>query len=346
MKPVKVAQIGAYHDHAVPAFRSLLKQKDVFDFIGFAEVPSPAPNPILSPANAAECAQVPQYTIEELLAMDDLEAVVIECEEEKATAVALPFAKKGVAVYMDKPGSQNIALFEELISVVQEKNLPFQMGYMYRYNPSVLHLHELIRRGELGEIFSVEAHMDCFHKPGKRQWLDKHKGGMMYFLGCHLIDAIYRIQGEPEEVIPMNMSTGIDGVTAEDYGFCVLRYKNGVSFAKTCACEVNGFLRRQLVVTGTKGTYVIEPWEALKDGAQYSPSRFAPLTDHVHSWGKDASVPLDFGPYDRYDAMMRDFAEIVRGKENPYTPEYELNLFKLVMKCCGYTEPAASAKED
>lgn len=338
MKPVKIAQIGSSHDHAIAAFRSLIKQKDIFDFIGFAEVPSPAPNPAVSASITEEYAQVPRFTIEELLQMDDLEAVVVECEEESATAAALPFAEKGIAVYMDKPGSQKIALFEKFISVVREKNLPFQMGYMYRFNPSVLHLMKLIEEGELGEIFSVEAHMDCWHTPEKRQWLKKHKGGMMYFLGCHLIDIIYRIQGEPEEVIPLNISTGLDGVTAEDYGFCALRYKNGISFAKTCAAEVNGYLRRQLVVTGSKGSYEIRPWEAPGEGGQISPSTFAPLTDKVRSWGYNAAEKLDFPPCDRYDSMMRSFAEIVRGKENPYTPDYELKLLHLVMKCCGYTE--------
>ncbi len=338
MKPVKVAQIGSAHDHSPAAFNSLLKQKDVFAFIGFADVPSPAPNPVFSPAHSELFRKVPQYTIDELLNMDDLEAVVIECEEESATAAALPFAEKGIAVYMDKPGSQNIALFEKLISVLKEKSVPFATGYMYRYNPSIIHLMEMIRRGELGEIFSVEAHMDCWHTPEKRQWLKKHKGGMMYFLGCHLIDMILQIQGVPEEIIPMNMPTGLDGVTAEDYGFCVMKYKNGVSFAKTCACEVGGYLRRQLVVTGSKGTYEIRPWEAPCEGGQHTPTRWTPLSDKVRAWGTDASQPLDFGAYDRYDAMMRSFAEIVRGKENPYSYDYELTLFKTIMKCCGYEE--------
>ena len=146
------------------------------------------------------------------------------------------------------------------------------------------------------------------------------------------------IMGEPEEIIPMNMSTGFDGVTAEDYGFCVLKYKNGISFAKTCAFEVGGFLRRQLVVAGSKGTYEIRPWELHGEGGQRSPASFSPLTDKVSAWGTDVSEKLDFPPCDRYDNMMKAFAEIVRGAENPYTPDYELKLFKLVMKCCGYSE--------
>ena len=41
-------------------------------------------------------------------------------------------------------------------------------------------------------------------------------------------------------------------------------------------------------------------------------------------------------PYDRYDDMMSSFASMVRGEtENPYTPDYELELYKTVLKACG-----------
>jgi hypothetical protein len=40
--------------------------------------------------------------------------------------------------------------------------------------------------------------------------------------------------------------------------------------------------------------------------------------------------------YDRYDDMMRSFAEMVRGeKENPWTYDYELKLYKTLLKACG-----------
>jgi hypothetical protein len=34
--------------------------------------------------------------------------------------------------------------------------------------------------------------------------------------------------------------------------------------------------------------------------------------------------------------MLFAFAEMVRGeRENPYTTEYELELFKVILRCCG-----------
>ena len=41
-------------------------------------------------------------------------------------------------------------------------------------------------------------------------------------------------------------------------------------------------------------------------------------------------------PFDRYDEMMRTFAQIVRGERvNEFDYDYERQLFHLVMRCCG-----------
>lgn len=100
-------------------------------------------------------------------------------------------------MHMDKPGSASDADFDRLMDLVEEKQLPFQTGYMYRYNPAVVQVMEDYRAGRLGEIYSVEAQMNCLHTVEKRNWLGNYPGGMLYFLGCHLIDLIYAIQGEP-----------------------------------------------------------------------------------------------------------------------------------------------------
>jgi hypothetical protein len=40
--------------------------------------------------------------------------------------------------------------------------------------------------------------------------------------------------------------------------------------------------------------------------------------------------------FQRYEAMLLAFAAMVRGEcENPNTPEYELALFRTILRCCG-----------
>ena len=52
--------------------------------------------------------------------------------------------------------------------------------------------------------------------------------------------------------------------------------------------------------------------------------------------GKTACEHSQSEPYQRYEAMLLAFARMVRGEqENPYTLEYELALFRTLLKCCG-----------
>ena len=110
----------------------------------------------------------------------------------------------------------------------------------------------------------------------------------------------------------------------------VLKYENGVSFAKTSAVEYGGFLRRQLVISGEKGTIEINPLETCTSGGQYT-VLCESYDNGWHTPRKEEKSEL----YDRYDDMMRNFAEMVRGKENPYSYDYELGLYKLILKSCG-----------
>lgn len=273
------------------------------------------------------------------LSLPDLDAAVIETRELDLTEYAAMAIEKGLPIHMDKPGGLSHAEYTRLLRTAKEKGILLHTGYMYRYNPAVLALYGMIEKGELGEIYSVEAHMDCWHGPKKRQWLEQFPGGMMFFLGCHLIDLIYRIQGEPEEVLPMNMPTGLDGVTAQDYGMAVLKYKNGVSFAKTCAAELGGFSRRQLVVCGSKATVELKPFERkMEDGSQTTDMRIITREDVARDGWVAQGSTVTLSAF-RYDDMMRAFAAMVRGERtNPYSYDYEEKLHALVQRACGFTD--------
>ena len=272
----------------------------------------------------------PEMTVEEILSDPTIEAVAVETEEVYLTKYARMVAEAGKHLHMEKPGGTALADFEALIACLKQKGLVFSTGYMYRFNPMLNEVIDRVKGGELGKIYSVEAHMDCCHPKEVREWLSAFPDGMMFFLGCHLIDIIYRIQGEPSEVLPLSASTGIDGVRSKDLGMAVFKYPNGVSFAKTSAAEYGGFMRRQLVICGERGTIEVRPLEAYTAGGLYTEMKEC----HEASWAAEGE-PRRSKVYDRYDSMMRNFAEMIRGKENPYSYDYELALYKLVLRACG-----------
>lgn len=331
MKRIRTVQIGIGHDHALNTFLSTEKQSDIFDFVGVVVLDGEEEK---WGQIADRCGGVPRLSLEEALAIEDLDAVTVECEDIDLTKYARIFAERGVHIHMDKPGGIGLSEYEEMLSLMKKKGLVFQTGYMYRYNPTVAKMLKKARDGEFGEIYAVEAHMDCCHPKEKRQWLGTYPGGMMYYLGCHLIDLIVWLAGVPEEVSAFNMPTGFDGVQACDYGMAVLKYKNGVSFAKTCAAEPGGFMRRQLVICGSRETCEIKPLEEFIEGSTDQLTRLVERTAEG-GWGTQFPEQCS-APYDRYDAMMRAFAEYINGeRENPYSYEYEARLHRIILATCG-----------
>ena len=330
MRKVKIAQIGtSLNSHGNQIWNSITKQKDIFEVVGYA---LPEGEREKFPRNMAAFEGYREMTVEEILADPEIEAVTVETEEVYLTKYALMAAEAGKQIHQEKPGGISLADFEKLIKTVREKNLVFHLGYMYRYNPFVAETIGKAKDGTLGDIFTVEAQMNGAHPVVSRQWLENFPGGMMFFLGCHLIDLIVQIMGEPKNVVPYNRTTGKGGITSCDLGMAVLEYDKGIAFAKTSANELGGFIRRNLIVSGTQGSIVLQPLENPVPGGQNTIMR-----EHLDPKKfSTAEASRACEPFDRYDGMMAAFASYVRGdKENPYTYDYELMLYKTVLRACG-----------
>ena len=85
-------------------------------------------------------------------------------------------------------------------------------------------------------------------------------------------------------------------------------------------------------VTGTKKTVELKPFETLvPEGGQVT-DRVEYLTEEWFEKGVASQTPV----FDRYEDMMRAFAQMAAGeKENPYTYDYELELYRTILKSCG-----------
>lgn len=330
MRKIKIAQIGtSLCSHGTDIWDYINSQKNIFDVVGYA-LPENEREKCPSRLNTFDAER--EISVEEILNNPEIEAVVIETEEMYLTKYALMAARAGKHIHMEKPGSQSLSDFEELIETVRKNGTVFHTGYMYRYNPAVIQTLEQIKNGELGEIISVDTAMSCTHPIEMRKHVGNFKGGMLFFLGCHLIDLIYTIKGMPEKIIPLSRASGIEGLDVEDFGVAVFEYKNGVSVAATNDIEYGGFPCRHLRVVGSKKTVEIKPLEMFIEGNAMTSTK----TDYSSSSWVDRGTTTEFGLFDRYSTMMNSFAAIVRGeKTNPYTLDYELELFKLILKACG-----------
>ena len=332
MKKIRVIQIGTSHAHALGALGTLRELDSVFELAAVAEPDASAREKL---ANHPAFSGLHICDVEEALSLPDLDAAVIEVAEKDLCHYAKLAAERGLHIQMDKPGGENYTEFAQMIDLLREKNLVFQPGYMYRFNPAVQKALELVHSGELGDIFSVEAQMSIDMGDHRDPLLSKFQGGMMYFLGCHLVDLLYQISGTPQQVFPFLRS--LRGASS-DFGMAVYTYEKGVSFLKTCGAELNGFLRRQLVITGTLGTVEIKPLELFQiEDPQYLETslRLTLKKDHPHA-NFDGAKCFTFPRYRRYDAMFLHFARMIQGLAKPICSyEQELELFGLVLESSG-----------
>ena len=340
MKRIKIAQIGVGHDHAGQMFNTLRNMSDVFDVVGYAIPEDDVTDnewELVHLENQSRMYQgARQYTVEEILSMPDLDAVAIETFDLLLVKYAKMAAERGLNVHMDKAPGESAEEYESLLSIIKQKKLAFSIGYMYRFNPFVKQIFQMNKNGEFGKIHSVDAEMSCFFVKGKRDWLCNFQGGMMQYLGCHLIDLVVRLIGVPEEIIPTNVSTRYQGTQGKDCSLAVLRYPNGVSTVKSEMGDYGGFFRRHIVVNGEKQTVQISPIETNGVSAKFkNPNTSIMKTYKIDSWGdKGESVTSEV--FDRYEELLLTFAKMIRG-EKGYTVDLETEaiVHRCLLAACG-----------
>ena len=335
MKPIKVVQFGTWkYTHAEHTMQTMRSLPQYYNVAGFCE----AHPERLESARKRPCYQgLKIFTPEEILADDTIDAVIVESAEVEQAEDSLRFLKAGFHVHSDKPCGSSDEVLSEVLKTVSERKLVFQSGYMYRYNPAIVRALEIVKSGKLGELISVEAQMSqCYHGE-MRRWLGDIPGGMMFYLGCHLVDLMELFMGEPEEVLTLSMDSGLES-SGLDSGLAMLRYRHGWSMIKTVANEVSGDARRQFVISGTKGTIEIKPLENPVElpGVVSANKISMSVTTSGHPTAfNDRPEVISFPPYGRYDAMMIDFAKTVAGeKENNFDYERELRVHKLLTRIC------------
>ena len=327
---IKIGQIGIAHNHGAEKMRTVRKFPKLFEVVGFAEE---SEEWIEKRGNLEAYQGLKRLSVDEIIEQSD--AILIETDVWNLTEVAQKCIDAGKHIHMDKPASGTLVEYKHLLDTAKEKNLIVQLGYMYRYNPAIQKCFEMLREGKLGEIYSINAEMSTFHTPNYKRWLSGFNGGIMYILGSHFVDLIVYLFGKPQNITSFLKHTGLDGIDVADNNLTVLEYEKMLARIFISSVEVNGFGRRQFVVSGSKGTVNICPMEK-PVRMTYSDTEIA---DVIYE-DRKVIVPLEDNSRDgRYDEMMRDFYEYIKGtKKNPFTYEHEYMVQEVLNEVIGGVE--------
>ncbi|MBE6546152.1 MAG: Gfo/Idh/MocA family oxidoreductase [Ruminococcaceae bacterium] len=327
MKKLKIGQIGIGHNHGEAKMKAVRKFPELFCVIGYAEENE---RWIEKRGDLKGYEGLPRLSVEQIIEQSD--AVLIESDVWDLTKYARMCVDAGKHVHLDKPASGTLEEYKAVLDTAKAKRLVVQLAYMYRYNPAVLQCLAHIKNGDLGEIYSINAEMSTFHSAEYKRWLTNFGGGIMYILGSHLVDLVVYMLGEPQRITSFLKHTGLDGIDLADNNLAVLEYDKALARIFVSSVEVNGFGRRQLVVSGSKGTVNICPLER-PISMTYSDTSIA---DKTYEDRKKSYLFEDHTADGRYDTMMQDFYAYIQGtKKNPFTYEHDYLVQKVLNEIVG-----------
>jgi hypothetical protein len=96
--------------------------------------------------------------LNELLAREDIDAVLIATGPNWHALASITAAKAGKDVYCEKPCTKNIAQSIELAATFRRTARVFQAGTQRRSLPNFMFVVDLARRGKLGRLHTLHAH--------------------------------------------------------------------------------------------------------------------------------------------------------------------------------------------
>ena len=133
--------------------------------------------------------------------MDQADAFLLSIPHDLHHSIGMTCLRAGKHVLMEKPLANTEAECLELIETAEAAGLTLMVGYILRYNDLVIKMHDLIQDGTIGEVFHVGLWTEQLTMADTRPWLGDHKrlgGGQLFSHGCHYIDLLLWMLGEPE----------------------------------------------------------------------------------------------------------------------------------------------------
>lgn len=141
-------------------------------------------------------------SIVELLAIPDLNFVVIATRHDSLHSIATSALNAGKNVFIEKPGAINHLEFEKVCKLARRNKLKMHVGYNHRHHPAIKKAYEIFNEGIIGEVMFLRGRYGHGGRVGyEKEWrADKSKsgGGELIDQGTHLIDLSFGFLGKLE----------------------------------------------------------------------------------------------------------------------------------------------------
>ena len=245
-------------------------------------------------------------SFEEMLADDDLQAVVIATPVPTHHPLAKQALEAGKHVFVEKPPAMRAAEMEELVGLAEERGLVLMPGHLLLYHPGVQKLKELVDSGQLGDVLCVY---------GNRQNLGiiRTNENALWSLGVHDLSVILYLIGEqPSQAIANGNAFLNAGV--EDVVFCYLQFPSG-KIAHMHLSWLDPHKMRKITVVGRDKMVVFDDMELERKVTVYEKAPWEPAGTYGEWRTRTGDIFSPKIPNDEPLRLeMQHFLDLVEGR--------------------------------
>jgi predicted dehydrogenase len=150
---------------------------------------------------------------------------------------------RGVAVFCQKPLGRTAAEAQAVIDAARQADRLIGVDFSYRYTQGMQRIAEIVRAGELGQVFAVDLVFHNAYGPDKAWFYDpvQSGGGCVMDLGVHLVDLALWILDFPDvsavtsKLFASGESLGPAPDRVEDYATATLEFQSGTAVQLACS---------------------------------------------------------------------------------------------------------------
>jgi predicted dehydrogenase len=227
---VRFAQLGVDHPHAAGLRQGLTLLPEI-EVAGFYD-----PNPASARALIAAPLQDRPVYGDLAACLGELrpEAVLVTLPNDLAAPAIAAAARAGCHIYAEKPSARTAAEFHPAAAAVGEAGVQFTTGYLRRLVPAGVAIKDIVDRGLLGRLVSIEARWITTsvakRHPGHFLFSrERSGGGMLHWLGSHWLDFMrWSTSSEVAEVAAVMGTLSGEAIDVEDTATLALRFDNGM----------------------------------------------------------------------------------------------------------------------
>ncbi|KVO28674.1 oxidoreductase [Burkholderia ubonensis] len=192
--------------------------------------------------------------LDALLALDDIECVVIATPNDTHFPLARQVLDAGRHVVVDKPVTLTSDEALALARLANARSRVFAPFHNRRWDGDFLTVRRVVESGELGRIAYVTSHFDRFRPQVRVRWREEaaRGGGLLLDLGPHLIDQALALFGLPDTV-SANVKTRRDNGSAPDFVHVQLGYPD--KDVALHASALSAIEPARFTLHGTRGSY-------------------------------------------------------------------------------------------